>query len=131
MRIEGYFDGMGQPRVDLRVAGFTRPVSAVIDTGFNGAIRIHIEQAVAAGLEVVDAQIYLTIPTGERVKFLLCDGEIDWFGEKISATMLVNIRRREPDDTQERSVLVGTELLSRCNISIDYCNRIVALEECS
>lgn len=140
-QIEGYLDEDNRPCVSLRAVGFSDPLEAVIDTGFYGSLKISFDQAKNANLDILDAQFYARVASGQRVKFLLAEGELFWLGEKISKTFLVNLR--EPNNegpaqtksgqAQERGdqpVLLGAELLENTILRIDYCARTVTIAPC-
>jgi predicted aspartyl protease len=91
----GHVDDLGRPLVRIRMAGLSDSVLALIDTGFDAEVLIPSNVAHRAGYYVVDANLYATLATGISDKIYLCDGEIEWFGNRRAVTMLVRLLPRE------------------------------------
>jgi predicted aspartyl protease len=138
-QVEGYFDETNRPRISIRVAGFSETIEAVIDTGFDGALKISLDQAVKANLDIVDAQFFARVASGQKVKFYLADGEVFWFGTKMAKVFLVSLpevshefspKRSDSETRSEQIILLGNELLQNTILRVDYCARTVTVVPC-
>ena len=66
--IRGTLDDLNRPFVKLRVAGFPEPLTAFIDTGFNGSLILDQIQAEQMGLQIRSQHIVRTVLASERTE---------------------------------------------------------------
>jgi clan AA aspartic protease len=107
------------PKIDINVAG-TRsevPVTAILDTGFDGYLCLPTALAVNLGLELV-AEPSVELADGTMKKQLVFLGT----ATILSRTTPVMIYLTESDDA-----LVGTSLLEDCVLTIDFPRESVRL----
>jgi predicted aspartyl protease len=126
-------DDRYRPFVKLNVAGFSDPVTALIDTGFNGAMIVDEYQATQMGLQIMrQHRISAVLASQQPEIFLLCRGRISWLGEQpfISAFVILEteqerlLRRRQ---TREEEIVLGVELLLNCTLEIDFAARSLTI----
>jgi hypothetical protein len=129
----GSIDDLGRPLVRIDAPGFSDPLVAFIDTGFNGAIIIDEVQAAKLGFDIAKrwyARVSLASLREER--FQLCHGTFPWFGEFVPITAFVleesQVQRRTRTARKtEDEILIGTELLSDCRLELDFPRRKVSI----
>lgn len=83
MATNPYFDPNGRPRIDFELSnplGWSRPVAALIDTGFNGFISLAINQAFPIGL-LLRGTMSVTLADGNTHAKLYCLGGARFEGE--------------------------------------------------
>ncbi|MGV1013502.1 MAG: hypothetical protein ACOYB4_00875 [Methyloceanibacter sp.] len=131
--IRGGIDHLNRPYVKLNATGFTDPLTAFIDTGFNGSLILDEYQAERMGLKITNQDLVSVILASHRPEtFLLCRGRIDWLGEApfISAFVISeteeerSARRRRK---REEEIVIGVELLLGCRLAIDFAARSVTV----
>jgi predicted aspartyl protease len=131
--IRGTLDDLNRPFVKLSVSGFPEPLTAFIDTGFNGSLILDQYQAEQMGLQIRSQHIVRTVLASERTEhFRLSSGRIDWLGEEPFVSPLVIweteqerlARRRNKKDEE---VVLGIELLLNCRLEIDFVARSVLI----
>ncbi len=130
--IKGSVDDFGRPLIRIEVPGFSDPLLAVIDTGFNGAILIDGLQANKLGFKEANIRTPVELASQHEVEFLLGRGTFPWFGENkaIWAYVLIEtqeMRRARIARKKEDEILIGTELLSACRLEIDFPARKVLI----
>jgi len=82
--IEGHVDDLGRPLIRLNVVGLFDSTVSLVDTGFNQYVLIPVDLALAAGLEVLDPQIWVSLAAGQRTDVFMCNGAIEWFGMELN-----------------------------------------------
>jgi len=109
IKVKGYIDEYGHAKVDLTIAGRRAdiPISATIDTGFDGDICLPIQVALQLGLELWST-IEVELADGSRKSELLFLGLIA-FGEERREVWITL--------TQSKDALIGTEMFSYLEIS--------------
>lgn len=126
-------DDLGRPFVKLDIAGFPAPVTALIDTGFNGAMIVDEYQAMRMGLQISrQHRINAVLASQQPETFLLGRGRIRWLGEQpfISAFVIIETeqerigRRRQK---KEEEIVFGVELLLDCKLEIDFAARSLTI----
>jgi hypothetical protein len=101
--IEGSVDDLKRPLVRIETPGFTDPLVAFIDTGFNGALLLDESQAARLGFSVARDSIRPVQLASQRDEdFLLGEGSFIWLGERRT-----NPRRRAGSSIAAR-LLRGT-----------------------
>jgi predicted aspartyl protease len=134
-RLEGSVDDQKRPLVRIEAPGFSDPLVAFIDTGFNGALLIDETQAARLGFHVPRNSIApVQLASGRRENFLFGRGSFTWLGERRTITAYVLIeteqaRRARIARKTEEEILIGTELLSSCRLEIDFPARTVLIEK--
>ncbi len=100
------------PTFDLEVMGARArvPITAIIDTGFEGDICLPTALAVSLGLELT-GQIEVELADGTVKRQLVFRGSAHLLGE----TREVAIYLTDSDDP-----LLGTALLAGCRLTIDF-----------
>ena len=131
--IHGGIDHLNRPFVKLSVIGFDDPLTAFIDTGFNGSMILDEYQAERMGLEITEQHsVSAVLASQRRETFLLCRGRVTWFGQEpfISAFVISeteeerSVRRRRK---REEEIVIGVELLLGCRLEIDFATRSVTI----
>jgi predicted aspartyl protease len=110
------------------VVGLSDSQLSLVDTGFNASVLIPMHLAAAAGYNVWDPKIFVSVALGEREKAFLCDGVIEWFGKSVEVEMLVSTKtdRRKDGDPD---LSIGTELLAKSQLEIDFLERTLFIRE--
>lgn len=116
----------------IELAGFSDPLVAFIDTGFNGAVLMDEPQAIKLGFEVLKHEAQVRLASQREENFLLGRGKFAWLGESKSITAYVLIetqdeRRARIARKTEEEILIGTELLSDCRLEINFPARKVVI----
>ncbi len=120
-----YFDGDGRPTVDIEVSnplGWKKPVTALIDTGFDGFLSLPISQAFPIGL-MLRGTVSVTLADGSTQDKLYCLGTLHFDGDVADGIMII--------EWSSGTALVGMEFLrtfSRCLI-VDPVNGTVSLSK--
>ena len=128
--LEGSVDDLKRPLVRIELPGFSDPLVAFIDTGFNGAVLMDEPQASRLGFRIFPHQAQVKLASQREENFLLGRGVFPWLGERKSITAYVLIETQDERRTRvarktEEEILVGTELLSDCRLEIDFPSRRV------
>ena len=116
----------------IELAGFSDPLVAFIDTGFNGAVLMDEPQAIKLGFQVLKHRAQVRLASQREENFLLSRGKFAWLGESkfITAYVLIETqdeRRARTARKTEEEILIGTELLSECRLEIDFPARKVVI----
>jgi hypothetical protein len=133
--LEGSVDDRKRPLVRIEAPGFTDPLVAFVDTGFNGAILIDETQAARLGFSVAKDSIKpVQLASQRNENFLLGRGSFIWLGERrtIDAYVLIETqgeRRARNARRTEEEILIGTDLLSDCRLQIDFPARKVLISK--
>jgi predicted aspartyl protease len=131
--LEGSVDDLRRPVVRIQTPGFTDPLLAFVDTGFNGALLLDEAQAVRLGFSVARNSIKpLRLASQQNENFLLGEGNFVWLGERrtIVAYVLIETpgeRRTRNARKAEEEILIGTDLLADCRLEIDFPARKVLI----
>jgi predicted aspartyl protease len=131
--IKGDVDVLNRPFVKLDMRGFSEPLTAFIDTGFNGAMILDEYQAERIGLRIAQHHFVETMLASQRHQaFLLCKGFVTWMGEEVFVSALVimeteaeRLVRRRPKRVED--IVLGVELLLNCRLEIDFTTRSVTI----
>jgi len=122
-----------RPLVKIETPGFTDPLLAFVDTGFNGALLVDERQAARLGFSVVrNAVAPVRLASQRNENFLRGRGSFLWLGERraIVAYVLIETpgeRRARNARKTEEEILIGTELLADCRLEIDFPARKVLI----
>jgi predicted aspartyl protease len=133
--LEGSVDDQKRPLVRIETPGFTDPLIAFVDTGFNGALLIDERQAARLGLSVErNSPTPVRLASQRNEDFLLGRGSFIWLGERrtIIAYVLIETqgeRRARNARKTEEEILIGTDLLSDCRLEIDFPARKVLISK--
>jgi predicted aspartyl protease len=120
-----YFDSNDRPAVDLEVSNpldWKRPVTALIDTGFDGFLSLPILQAFPIGLLLAGA-MSITLADGSSHLKLYCFGNIGFDNEKHNGTIMI--------ENSGEIALVGMQFLRAFSrrLVVDPINRAVLLNK--
>jgi predicted aspartyl protease len=133
--LEGSVDDLNRPLVRIETPGFTDPLIAFVDTGFNGALLLDERQAARLGFSVVkDSATPVQLASRRNEDFMVGRGSLLWLGERRTITAYVMIetqhesRARNARKTEEE-ILIGTDLLSDCRLEIDFPARKVLISK--
>ncbi len=124
--VKGGVDDLNRPFVKLTAKGFLDPLTAFIDTGFNGSMILDEDQAERMGLHITrNYPIAAILASQQAETFFLCRGRIGWLGEEpfisafvIRETAAQRIERRRRK--REEEIVLGVELLLNCSLEIDF-----------
>ncbi|HLH98013.1 MAG TPA: hypothetical protein VKW08_23140 [Xanthobacteraceae bacterium] len=128
--LEGSVDDLRRPLVRIEAAGFSDPLVAFIDTGFNGAIIVDASQAARFGFLVSSQYARAQLASQRDENFLLGRGRLLWLGEQVSVTAYILIEAPKVRSARRarkihEEVLIGTELLANCRVELDFPGRRV------
>jgi predicted aspartyl protease len=131
--IQGGIDALNRPFVKLDIPGFSEPLTAFIDTGFNGSMILDEYQTEKIGLRIAKNHFIEAVLASQRPQtFWLCRGWISWMGREVFITALVvveteaeRLARRRPK--REEDIVIGVELLLNCRLDIDFMARTVII----
>ena len=100
------------PRFDVEVMGLRRrvPVTAVVDTGFDGYLCLPTAIAVGLGLELVGEALVELADGSEKIQLVFA-GSVNFLGKVREVDIYV---------TQSDDALLGTALLADCRMVIDF-----------
>lgn len=133
--LEGSIDDRRRPLVRIETPGFTDPLVAFVDTGFNGALLIDERQAARLRFSVARDSIKpVQLASQRNEDFRLGQGSFIWLGERrtIVAYVLIETpdeRRARTARKTEEEILIGTELLWDCRLEIDFPARKVLISK--
>jgi predicted aspartyl protease len=133
--LEGSIDDLNRPLVRIEVPGFSDPLVAFIDTGFNGAIIVDEPQAARLGFRVSHSwRTSVRLASQREEDFLLGRGTFPWLGQHMPISAYVLIETPQTRSARiarktEEEILIGTELLSACRLEIDFPERRVLIEK--
>jgi predicted aspartyl protease len=133
--LEGSVDDLKRPLVRIETSGFTDPLVAFVDTGFNGALLIDERQAARLGFSVMrNSATPVRLASQRSEDFMVGRGSFIWLGERrtIIAHVLIEIegeRRVRNARKTEEEILIGTGLLSDCRLQIDFPARKVLISK--
>ena len=114
MKMEGYIDEYGHPKVPVRVEGIY--INAVVDTGFDGDLCLPIQVAIQLCLKLCDT-MEVELADGTRKRELIFTGQVK-LGDR---TKEVGIMLTESEET-----LLGTQMFSY--LEIDFEGKRVRIE---
>lgn len=78
--LEGRLDDAGFPLLDLRLIPSPRPLTALIDTGFDGELMVYYDDLRAAGIEAVfDRAVQARLADGSSTTLLGTILTVEWF----------------------------------------------------
>jgi predicted aspartyl protease len=123
---------LNRPLVRIDAPGFSGPLVAFVDTGFNAAIIVDLRQAQRLAFRVTKQQTDARLASQRDETFLLGRGRFPWFCEQIPITAYILIetqealRSRTAPKTEEK-ILIGTELLAGCRVELDFPARTVLI----
>lgn len=100
MKMKGYIDEYGQPRISISVNGLL--IDAVVDTGFDSELCLPIQLAIRLGLKLKDVTMF-ELADGTIKRELVFFGSIK-FGQETKDVGIVL--------TESEDALIGTEMLS-------------------
>ena len=100
------------PTAELEIMGSrgSMPITAIIDTGFDGYVCLPISIAVHLGLELV-SQGSVELADGTVKTELLFSGAVQFLGERRTVQIYL---------TDSEDALIGTSLLADCRLLIDF-----------
>ena len=133
--LEGSVDDRKRPLVRIETPGFTGPLIAFVDTGFNGALLLDERQAARLGFSVARSSTTpVQLASQRNENFLLGRGSFIWLGERrtIDAYVMIETqgeRRARNARKTEEEILIGTDLLSDCRLEIDFPARKVLISK--
>ena len=130
--LEGSIDDLKRPLVRIEASGFSDPLVAFIDTGFNGALIVDASQAARFGFLVSSQYARARLASQRDEAFLLGRGRLPWLGEELPVTAYILIetpeeRRFRLARKTEEEILIGTELLANCRVELDFPGRKVLI----
>ena len=110
--MRGTIDAYGDAVFEVRLIGSRGQigVSAVVDTGFSGAVCLPVKLAIQLGLELI-SEVTVEYADGTRKDELVFSGEVVWDGKT---------REVEVYLTRGEEVLIGKRLFEDGVLEIDY-----------
>ena len=117
--LSGRVNRSGEPVVTLQIILHDRPVtvSAIIDTGFNGYLSVPQPLLVGGRWRVLGTEKF-ELATGAVVEQQIYLGEVRFMGRR---TLVYTVA------TEAQEVLIGTQLLRGCILTVDFRTRRVTV----
>ena len=112
----GRVNALREGIVEVRF-GEGQTFECVVDTGFDGALIIPAAVVERLGLPIV-ARLVFELVGGARMAADVALGEIEWLGEQRTVEVILS---------ESNDALIGTEMLARATLVIDYANRSVSI----
>lgn len=114
----------GQPTIEIQVSGIStipKTITAIIDSGFNGYLKLPFLQAFPLGLVLAGVEDS-TIADGSSTSNLVCKGNVCIDGKCVPTTIDVH---------KANIVLIGTRLLAELGkkFNLDCANNIVEITD--
>jgi clan AA aspartic protease len=116
MRIDGYFNANDEPAINLHL--IPSPIEVLIDTGFAGSLIIPEHLSTGLILHFEGFEEFYTV-TGHVFVAPAYSLEVYWLGERVKIPVAVSPAVKE--------ALLGSQMLNRCVLTIDYANRTVSI----
>lgn len=132
--MEGIVDDLDRPILHLGVSAASLAIPCVVDTGFNNNLMMANWVALAHGFKPYPMRIVDRVLLADQSRFEAerMRGSIIWFGEETRVDVQVvadsRFERRYYGADQPLAIL-GTALLRRCVLSIDFVSRRLAIQK--
>jgi predicted aspartyl protease len=119
--VKGKIENGFHPKVQIEVAGkiASKKFSALVDTGFDLEVAIHIDEATKLGLKA-NKFVWIRYADGKRVHEPLCPARVLWHG-KWKEIKIVLSNDEEP--------AIGTGLLQGSVVTMDFVKNTLRIEE--
>lgn len=117
MRIDGYFDSLGCPRVKIE-ASTGQVFEPVLNTAFTGELWMPKEILKSLGF-VSRGTVKVELPDGAIKPAELFAGSINWFGQKLRVSAVAS---------GDQSACVGMGILRHVSLRIDPGRDLVYIE---
>ena len=127
-KVVGTVDDLGRPVVRVEVLerdGFL----AVIDTGFNRSLLLQAAQAQAIGFVITQNIETVELGTSAHANVRRGYGTIQWLDRSVQVEAYISdepVAAHRPDTAR---ALIGTELLAKCLLLVDFAGRVVEIED--
>ena len=118
--VKGRVNKRGEPLIKVRMSGGEKPLSVIVDTGFNGELCLPRKTIKELKLKLY-ANEYFELANGRLEATDVFKGNMAWF----EATR----RPVEVIATDSRQRLLGTQLLSDCKVEIDFRKRTLLIRK--
>ncbi|MFQ5629805.1 MAG: hypothetical protein ACE5I1_13655 [bacterium] len=119
--ITGNIEDELHPRIQVTVVGPSgnSVQKMLVDTGFDGDVAMHYDDADRFQLELID---YLTIEyaSGDSIEEIYCCGTILWFGEKRQVQIILS---------NDEEPAIGTLLLQSCVMNMNFIEHTLTIEK--
>ena len=115
--IEGRLNDDGLPMIALDLIGGTRPLAALVDTGFDGELLVYYDDLRGIGIEArVDRVVQGRLADGSEATLLGAMLTVNWYGDAraVRADLVPAIR------PASALPLVGCRLLRDSRVDIDF-----------
>ena len=120
--MRGRLDEHGQPVLDLRLAGGTNVLTALVDTGFDGDMLVHRDHLTGAGIDMLLSHVeFARLADGNEAVLYAVPSTIEWFGTSRAVTIHV----LPSDAAADEPILIGCRLLRDSRLEIDFPREIV------
>lgn len=120
--IEGLLNADGLPVIALELVGGTRPLTVLIDTGFDGDLLVYYDDLRGIGIEAqVDRIVQARLADGSEATLLGAMLTVNWYGDAraVRADLVPAIR------PASALPLVGCRLLRDSRVDIDFARGTV------
>ena len=115
--IEGRLNDDGLPVIALDLIGGTRPLAALVDTGFDGELLVYYDDLRSIGIEArVDRIVQARLADGSEATLLGAMLTVNWYGDAraVRADLVPAIR------PASALPLLGCRLLRDSRVDIDF-----------
>src|SRR6266516_2104220 len=117
--MKGFFSD-GKPKIELTVLGLDDKiqVSALVDTGFDGALMLSLPAALQIGLRLSN-MVQVELADGSIKKEFVFEAKVVLNEETVPVDVLL---------TSSEENLVGTSLLQNQSLMIDFKSQLITLD---
>ncbi len=91
----------------------------LVDTGFDGDVAVHYNDADRLQLEIVDSLV-IEYASGDRIEELYCRGKILWFGKALESEFILS---------NDEEPAIGTRLLNGCIMNMNFIDNRLAIDK--
>lgn len=131
----GSVDDRGRPLVRLQLQGREDDMLVIVDTAFTGELLLSSNEALQWGVMILDVESDLEL--GDYSKVVAKQGLVtaEWLGRQLDVTVQVTPDPTTPAGSRQQERrrdgapvgLLGTGMLSRAILSIDFPQRVVSV----
>ncbi len=91
----------------------------LVDTGFDGDVAMHYDDADRFQLELVDYML-IEYASGERLEEIYCRGKVLWFGEIMEGEFILS---------NDEEPAIGTRLLQGCVMNMNFIDNTLTIDK--
>jgi predicted aspartyl protease len=127
--IIGHVDLRNRPLVSISIPNYEDNILALVDTGFNGYLLVHQDNARHLGFSLPGVEITVELAGHAMRRFRVADGRVLWFGQVREVPVLLSTEDYSLVAPDEPVLLIGTALLNPNKLIVDFTNRSVVIAQ--